>query len=131
MSLMKIRNEDLIFKNKCFEDRINTELQLLDYDWMTYNLKTMFPTRNQGKLKVLFWYSGIRDSFMEVEQEVNGKIEKIEYEYDSDIFKKYIMKFMEQHLLQWEKQDVFYGGDLAIDFFNDVIEYGREVEPKE
>lgn len=131
MSLMKIRNEDLIFENKCFEDRINTELQLLDYDWMTYNLKTMFPTRNQGKLKVLFWYSGIRDSFMEVEQEVNGKIEKIEYEYDSDIFKKYIMKFMEQHLSQWEKQDVFYGGDLAIDFFNDVIEYGREVEPRE
>ena len=34
MSLMKIRNEDLIFENKCFEDRINTELQLLDYDWM-------------------------------------------------------------------------------------------------
>ena len=51
MSLNKIETEDLIFTNKCFEDRINTELQLLDYDWMTYNLKTMFPTRNQGKLK--------------------------------------------------------------------------------
>ena len=55
MNLMKIQNEDLLFENKCFEDRINTELQLLDYDWMTYNLKTMFRTKNQGKLKVLFW----------------------------------------------------------------------------
>ena len=131
MNLMKIRNEDLIFENKCFEDRINTELQLLDYDWMTYNLKTMFPTKNQGKLKVLFWYCGIRDSFMEVEQEVNGKIEKIEYEYVTDIFVKYIIKFMSQHLSQWRNESVFNGGDLVIDFFNDVIEYAREVEPRE
>lgn len=131
MSLMKIRNEDLIFENKCFEDRINTELQLLDYDWLTYNLKTVFPTKNQGKLKVLFWYSGIRDSFMEVEQEVNGKIEKIEYEYVTDIFVKYIIKFMSQHLSQWRNESVFNGGDLVIDFFNDVIEYGREIEPRE
>ena len=131
MNLMKIRNEDLIFENKCFEDRINTELQLLDYDWKTYNLKTMFPTRNQGKLNVLFWYSGIRDSFMEVEQEVNGKIEKIEYEYGTDIFENHIIKFMTQHLSQWRNKSVFNGGDLVIDFFNDVIKYGREVEPRE
>ena len=94
MNLMKIRNEDIIFTNKCFEDRISTELQLLDYDWMTYNLKTMFPTRNQGKLKVIFEYIAIKDSFMEVEQELDGNTVKIKYEYDSDIFEKYIIKFI-------------------------------------
>ena len=131
MNLMKIRNEDLIFENKCFEDRINTELQLLDYDWMTYNLKTMFPTKNQGKLNVCLEYIGIKDAFMKVKQELDGKIKKIEYEYDSDIFEKYIIKFMSQHLSQWRNESVFNGGDLVIDFFNDVIEYGREVEPRE
>jgi hypothetical protein len=76
---MKIQNEDLIFENNSFEERVNTELQLLDYDWMTYRLQTMFPTRNQGKLNVCFEYIGIKDAFMKVKQELDGKIKKIEY----------------------------------------------------
>ena len=124
MNLMKIRKEDLVFENKCFEDRINTELQLLDYDWMTYSLKTMFPTRNQGKLKVTFLYSGIKDSFMEVEQESDGKIAKFEYKYETGIFEKHIINFLTQHLGQWKEDNVFNGGDLVIAFFNDVIEKG-------
>ena len=128
---MKIQNKDLIFDNGGIDDQVNTELQLLDYDWMTYRLKTMFPTKSQGKLNVCFEYIGIKDAFMKVEQELDGMTEKIEYEYDSAIFKKYIMKFMTQHLSQWKNQDVFYGGDLVVDFFNDVIEYGRLVDPEE
>ena len=131
MNLMKIQNEDLIFENKCFEDRINTKLELSDYSWMTYTLRTGFRTRNQGILKVCFEYIVIKDSFMEVEQELDGKIAKIKYEYDSEIFQKYIVKFMSQHLSQWENHSVFNGGDLVIDFFNEVIEYGREIEPEE
>lgn len=131
MNLMKIQNEDLIFGNGNIDDQVNTELQLLDYDWMTYRIKTMFPTKNQGKLNVCFEYIGIKDAFMKVKQELDGKIKKIEYEYDSDIFEKYIIKFMSQHLSQWRNKSVFNGGDLVIDFFNDVIEYGRLIEPEE
>ena len=38
--LKKLEAEDLIFENIPFQDRINTELELKDYDWMNYTLTT-------------------------------------------------------------------------------------------
>lgn len=125
MCLMKIQYEDLIFTNRSFEDRINTELQLLDNSWMSYRLATAFKTINQGKLDVVFKYYGATDSEMLVEQELDGKTVEIIYEYSTDIFEKHITRFMNKHLFAWKEIYAFNGGDLVIDFFNDVIENGR------
>ena len=125
MDLFEIKYGDLMFTNKCFEDRINTELQLLDNSWMSYRLITAFNTINQGKLDVVFEYYGAVDSQMQVQQELDGKTEQIIYEYSTDIFEKHIIKFMTKHLAAWKDIYAFNGGDLVMDFFNDVIKTGR------
>lgn len=125
MNLVEIKPEDLIFTNKCFEDRINTELRLRDNSWMDYQLTTAFNTKNQGKLDVVFEYYGTVDSQMEVEQKLIGKTVKIIYEYPSDIFEKHITKFMTKHLAAWKDTYAFNGEDLVINFFNEVIENGH------
>ena len=85
MSLSKIKQEDLIFENKCFEDRINTELRLRDNSWMDYQLTTAFNTKKQGRLEVMFEYYGTVDSQMQVEQKLIGKTVKIIYEYPDEL----------------------------------------------
>ena len=40
----------------------------------------------------------------------------------SDFFEKYLSKFMYHHLKQWKSEKVFYGGDIAVEFYNEVIE---------
>ena len=125
MSLSKMKQEDLIFENKCFEDRTNTELRLRDNSWMDSQLITAFNTKNQGRLEVMFEYYGTVDSFMEVQRDVNGKIEKITYEYSTDVFEEHITKFMTKHLATWKGTFAFNGEEQVLDFFNDVIEKGH------
>ena len=125
MNLVEIKPEDLIFTNKCFEDRINTELRLRDNSWMDYQLTTAFNTKNQGKLDVVFEYYGTVASQMQVEQKLIGKTVKIIYEYPSDIFEKHITKFMTKHLAARKDTYAFNGEELVLDFFNDVIEKGH------
>ena len=31
---------------------------------------------------------------------------------------------MTYHLAQWEKQEVFYGGDIVIEFYNEILKKG-------
>lgn len=96
MYLEKINSNDLIFSDNIEDDRTNTYLHLYDYDWMDYNLSTRFKTESLGILNVKFSYFGMTTSTMEVEQNLGGNIEKITYEYSTDIFKKYIVKFLKK-----------------------------------
>ena len=107
--LKRIEVEDLIFENMPLKDRINTKLTLLDTDWMTYTLEASFHVKAQGKLNIRFEYYGIQKSDLHVTQE-------------SEIFEKYLSKFMYRHLKQWKSEKVFYGGDIAVEFYNEVIE---------
>ena len=43
------------------------------------------------------------------------------YFFSSDVFEKYILKFMTHHLEQWKNKEVFYGGDIVLEFYNEVI----------
>lgn len=122
--LKKIAEEDLIFENVPFKDRINTELELRDYDWMTYVLSTSFRTKTQGELKVRFEYLGVVESQMYVEQHKKGLCKEYVYSFSSDIFENYLIKFMTGHLAQWENEDVFYGGDIVLEFYNEIMEKG-------
>lgn len=127
MNLKKINSEDLIFSNEIEDDRTNTYLNLYDYDWMDYSLTTRFKTEDMGVLNVKFNYFGMTTSTMEVEQTLNGITEKATYEYSTDIFKKYIVKFLEKHIRFWDEKYAFNGEEEVIEFFNDVIENGQVV----
>ena len=127
MYLEKINSNDLIFSDNIEDDRTNTYLHLYDYDWMDYNLSTRFKTESLGILNVKFSYFGMTTSTMEVEQNLGGNIEKITYEYSTDIFKKYIVKFLKKHISFWGNKYAFNGEEEVIEFFNDVIENGKLV----
>lgn len=125
MKLSKIKSEDLIFSYEIEDDRTNTYLNLYDYDWMDYSLTTRFKTEKLGVLNVKFNYFGMVTSTMEVEQVLNGTVEKVEYEYSTDIFVKHIVKYLEKHIRSWEDTYAFNGEEEVIDFFNDVLDNGQ------
>ena len=128
MELCKINKDDLIIDDGCVEDIVSTTLALNDYDWMQYILKTRLHTKDLGVLNIKFEYYGAKDSMMEVEQTLNGATETIVYEYASDIFKKYIICFMANHIAHWGSKYAFDGEDVILDFYNEVLEKGeREI----
>ena len=124
MNLKKINSEDLLFTNEIEDDRINTYLQLNDYDWMDYNLTTRFKTEKMGVVDVKFQYFGMTTSAMEVTQTLNDMTEKVIYEYPTEIFKKYIVKFLEKHISFWDSKYAFNGEKEVIEFFNEVLDKG-------
>lgn len=125
MELSKIKSEDLIFSYEIEDDRTNTYLNLYDYDWMDYSLTTRFKTEKLGVLNVKFNYFGMVTSTMEVEQVLNDKTEKVEYEYSTDIFIKHIVKYLEKHIRSWDDTYAFNGEEEVINFFNDVLDNGQ------
>ena len=125
MSLSKIEKEDLIFSGEIEDDRTNTFLTLDDYDWMNYTLTTRFGTEKLGVLNVKFNYFGSTISIMEVEQNLNNEITKIKYDYSTDIFQKYIVRFLKEHIEALDSEYGFNGEDIVVDFFNEVIECGE------
>lgn len=127
MYLEKINSNDLIFSGDIEDDRTNTYLHLYDYDWMDYNLITRFKTEALGVLNVKFSYFGMTTSTMEVEQNLDGNVEKIIYEYSSDIFKNHIIKFLNKHIASWGNKYAFNGEEEVIEFFNDIIKNGKIV----
>lgn len=125
MNLSKLKSEDLIFNYEIEDDRTNTYLNLDDYDWMDYNLRTRFRTEELGVLNVKFNYSGMTTSTMEVEQILNNTTKKIIYEYSTDIFTKHIIKYLEKHIRSWDDKYAFNGEEEVIEFFNDVLDNGN------
>lgn len=58
---------------------------------------------------------------MYVKQVSNEIYREYTYFFSSDVFEKYILKFMTHHLEQWKNKEVFYGGDIVLEFYNEVI----------
>lgn len=128
--LKKIVSEDLLFTNEIEDDRTNTYVQLNDYDWMNYIIKTCFKTTELGILDVSFEYFGATFSHMEVVQTIDEKKKEYTYEYSTDIFEKYIKQFLLNHIDAWSSRYAFNGEEIVIDFYNEVLEVGvlREVD---
>ena len=131
MELLKIQSEDLIFSYELMDDRVNTYLRLYDFDWMNYELETKFKTEEMGELSVTFQFLGMVTSTMEVLQELNGCRRRWLYEYSTDIFQKYIIRYLTKHIISWEEEYTFYGEDEVIDFYNEVLDEGEIVEKNE
>ena len=127
MELEQITAEELIFSGNIEDDRTNTYLQLNDYDWMSYKLSTRFKTEKQGVLNIEFEYFGTNRSLMKVSQILNNDKKQFEISYDTDIFIKYLKKFLKSHMKQWDDKYAFNGEDIVLKFYNEVIEKGKDV----
>ena len=124
--LKRIKSSDLIFSGEIEDDRTNTYLHLLDYDWMNYMLQTRFKTKEQGLLDVSFEYCGMTKSQMRVKQTYKGNTEEYVIDFPTDVFEKHIKKYMRQHIRSWNNKYAFYGGDIVIAFYNDVLNYQKK-----
>ena len=127
MELEQITAEELIFSGNIEDDRTNTYLQLNDYDWMSYRLSTRFKTEKQGVLNIEFEYFGTNRSLMKVSQILNDDKKQFEISYDTDIFIKYLKKFLENHIKQWDDKYAFNGEDIVLEFYNEVIQNGKDI----
>lgn len=125
--LTKINSEELLFVDEPMQDRTNTFLSLDDYDWMSYELKTVFKTEKLGVLSVCFQYFGTVTSNMKVIQSIDDNIVEYTYEYPTDLFKKHIINFLKHHIEAWDSKYAFNGEDYVLEFFNDVIENGTVI----
>lgn len=128
MKLKTISSEELLFSGEIEDDRTNTFLELSDYDWMQYVLRTRFKTEVLGLLDIAFEYYGSRVSRMNIRQDLDGEIKEYTYEYDSTIFERYIRKYMLKHIAQWDDNLAFNGEEIILDFYNDVIAHGTLLE---
>ena len=128
MNLKEIKSEDLIFSEELEDDRVNTFLSLDDYDWMNYELRTKFKTKEQGVLQVLFRYFGMNESLMEVHKTINNKTTLYKIEFPTSVFKKHIIIFLTNHIKSWDSTYAFNGEDEVIAFFNEVLEYQNKSE---
>ncbi len=142
MVLNKLTEKDMDYSGDY--DRIFTFLDLRDYDWMNYIFTALFPVKTDvpGKIKhlsVCFDFCGVQSCDMTVivsdkcfYRDYEGydlknvrKTEKIiTYRYSCELFEKHIKKFMEAHMNAWDGEYAFYGGELALDFYNDVLKNG-------
>ena len=113
-----------------FRDEMYTHLMLDDYDWMVYKLKTFFNTRDYGKLTIEFEYSGGGPCEMHVIQEIENKIYAHKIYFDSDIFEEHIKVFMRKHIEHWGNKQPFNGLDVAVGFYNGVLENFTKYELK-
>lgn len=110
------------------DDRFSTELHLEDYDWMTYKFITYLPTKKQGFLSVTIEYFGTTFSMMTVEQIIKNKKYIHNITFDSDIFIDFLIRFMTQHVKQWDEKYAFCGEELAIELFNTILMKATDYE---
>lgn len=83
-----------------------------------------FYNRKYGILDIEFEYVGATTSIMRIMQKINNHTETVNYQYASDIFIKYLIRFLEAHLAQWNTDHIFNNDDIVIDFYNEVLEAG-------
>ena len=123
--LYPIKAEELLFTNEIEDDRTNTYVHLLDYDWMQYTLETRFRTKAQGILEVSFEYFGVVTSSMTVKQTKDDKVTVYEFSYPTSLFQKHITAYLTAHIAAWNGTYAFNGEDYVIPFFNEVLNAGN------
>lgn len=144
-----IAKKELLFDDEHGEETLNTKVILDDYEWVDYKMLAHFTTKKQGNMSVLFNFYGFKDATMFVAQttkdwryqmtgdeildayrmsECIKDTTRYRYEFPMEIFKKYMMRFLEEQLKSWDdKAPAFEGAGVFLDFFNEVVE---NYEPK-
>lgn len=114
------------FSSRNEMDLFSTDLVLADYDWMHYTLSSSLPTKEYGDMKIEFEYYGATISSMKVETEEKT----YNFQFDSDLFRDHIIKFLQKHIQHWDGKHSFNGIEETVDFYNDVLTNPRTVLEK-
>lgn len=114
---LRISNDNDIYRAKLFLD---------DYDWMYYKLSAHLPTRAYGDIEVEFAYGGFGCSMMSVKI----KNDTYFYRFDLDLFKECIIKFIRQHIKNWDEKNSLNGLEEIANFYNTVITSPNTVQEK-
>ncbi len=102
-------------------DRIFTKLTLDDYDWIRYCLEVVFPLKDDPPLYAKFEYTGSLFCALTLSTFYDSDKQDIEIRFNSGIFEKYLSKYLETHLASRENPIAFYGGDIALELWNEVL----------
>ena len=112
------------------KNRLKKEMEnifLEDYDWMHYTLSSKMPTKAYGVITIEFEYDGFGRSTMKVKTE-----KKIyTFRFDSKLFHKHIIIFMQKHMQQWETEKAFFGIEEVVNFYNAVLAHPKTTEEKD
>ena len=122
MELHKLSLDDLSYKD---DYEPTTYVKLNDYTWMDYRLIFDFETKEGINYNVEFDYFGMVNSKMKVFTNTGLQIT---YTYRFEIFQKYITRFLLKHIRSWNEEYAFSGEEIALEFFNEVIEKGSVEE---
>ena len=104
-------------------DRIYTYLTMMDYDWMHYRIQAEIPL--EGVMMVVeFSYFGNDTSGMIVEIGDSS----VEYSFSTDVFERYLKLYFDRQVEAIKPGTAaFYGGDLVLEFYNEVLEDHQNV----
>ena len=105
-------------------DDFYTTVNLDDNNWMKYTLSSHIKTTEYGDLDIEFEYFGIVFS----EMKVSLRTETYLYRFQSSLFKKHIVIFLQKHIGYWNKRHAFFGLKEVIDFYNDILANGKLIE---
>lgn len=102
-------------------DRIFTKLVLDDYDWVNYRMEAIFPMKDAPVLLVKLEYCGSMFGTLTISTFYDSDGQDIEIRFNSEIFEKYLSEYLESHLLSRDNPGAFYGGDIILKFWNEVM----------
>ena len=105
-------------------DEFDTTLVLDDYDWMHYTLSSRMPTKAYGDIRIEFEYLGFQACTMRVETKKKTHY----FQFDHDLFKEHIIKFLQRHIQNWDEKHAFFGIEEVVNFYNAVLASPRTVE---
>ena len=106
-------------------DIFDTNLFLEDYDWMHYTLSSRMPTKAYGVITVEFEYFGMALMKVKTEKKIYT------FQFDTKLFRKHIIIFMQKHMQQWGDKHAFFGIEEVVNFYNAVLTHPNTVEEKD
>ena len=118
--------EPILYDKSSFDlrnkiDEFATTVELDDYDWMNYKLKTWLPTKAYGDIVIEFEYNGVSPCTMTIET----KKKKYRFNFDTALFQEHIIKFLQKHIEHWDGEYAFSGREEAVNFYNAVISHPK------
>lgn len=110
--------KDLFYSKTTPIECTETQLNLLDNDWMSYVLKAKLNTKKYGLITFEFSYCGAQTSYLTIWDEREFRRE---CEYSADLFEKHLIDFMHSHIHAWNGPYAYNGEKEVLDFYNEVL----------
>lgn len=109
---------------------VNAKL-VMDYSTKCYGLGAKIRTVGMGVVRIMFvGTSGEHDAYMYVHQSSGLRSTGYTYRITAELFMKHIREIMCANVDHWNNRQHYYGVDEVISFFNEVLEKGKEGDPR-